>query len=194
VVSEASIQEIADVRRQLADAPVLDEDFASGISTVRLRRRGTSAQRFGYRGPEVCRIVGITYRQLDYWARTGLIRPSVADAPGSGYTRLFSYGDLISLKLIKAFLDAGASLKQVRSAIEYINRAVGDGSATEAFLVLTDSSPVIAHNSAELNDVIHDGQGVYNVASLAGIRDEVDDAIRRLATDPKPLGDGEESD
>ena len=74
----------------------------------------------GYRGPQVCTIVGITYRQLDYWARTDLIRPSVADARGSGTQRIYSYRDLVELKVIKSLLDAGVSLQSARRAIEYL--------------------------------------------------------------------------
>ena len=72
----------------------------------------------GYRGPQVCKIVGITYRQLDYWARTELVRPSVMDANGSGTQRLYSYRDLVELKVIKQMLDAGISLQSARKAVE----------------------------------------------------------------------------
>lgn len=63
----------------------------------------------GYRGPQVCEIVGITYRQLDYWARTGLLVPSITAAKGSGTQRRYSYRDLLELKVIKQLLDAGLS-------------------------------------------------------------------------------------
>src|SRR3954452_13442124 len=72
----------------------------------------------GFRGPQVCKIVGITYRQLDYWARTELVRPSVMDANGSGTQRLYSYRDLVELKVIKHMLDAGISLQSARKAVE----------------------------------------------------------------------------
>ena len=72
----------------------------------------------GYRVPEVCSIVGITYRQLDYWARTGLVRPSVKDAKGSGSQRLYSFQDLAMLRLIKRMLDSGVNLQQVRKAMK----------------------------------------------------------------------------
>src|SRR5438034_11038595 len=79
----------------------------------------------GYRGPQVCKIVGITYRQLDYWARTDLIRPSIADARGSGTQRRYSYRDLVELKVIKSLLDAGVSLQSARRAIEYLRDTLG---------------------------------------------------------------------
>src|SRR5437773_8829303 len=72
----------------------------------------------GYRGPQVCKIVGITYRQLDYWARTDLLRPSISEARGSGTQRRYSYRDLLELKVIKRLLDAGVSLQSARRAIE----------------------------------------------------------------------------
>ena len=89
----------------------------------------------GYRGPQVCKIVGITYRQLDYWARTDLVRPSVCDANGSGTQRLYSYRDLVELKVIKRLLDAGISLQAARKAIEYLREQLGDDLAS-AHLVL----------------------------------------------------------
>jgi len=64
----------------------------------------------GYSGKGAADIVGITYRQLDYWARTDLVRPSVADAQGSGSRRRYSYRDLLELKAIKNLLDAGIQL------------------------------------------------------------------------------------
>src|ERR1044072_8035288 len=80
----------------------------------------------GFRGPQVCKIVGITYRQLDYWARTDLIRPSIADARGSGTQRRYSYRDLVELKVIKSLLDAGVSLQLARKGIEYLRENLGE--------------------------------------------------------------------
>src|SRR5204862_3435698 len=74
----------------------------------------------GYRVPDVCRIVGISYRQLDYWARPGLVTPAVRDARGSGTQRLYSFQDLLSLKVIKSLLDTGIALQRVRKAVEYL--------------------------------------------------------------------------
>src|SRR3954466_6148507 len=74
----------------------------------------------GYRVPEVCRVVGISYRQLDYWARTGLVTPSVREAGGSGTQRLYSFRDLVLLKVIKRLLAAGVSLHRIREAIEFL--------------------------------------------------------------------------
>src|SRR5205809_7606419 len=97
----------------------------------------------GYRGPQVCNIVGITYRQLDYWARTDLIRPSIADAKGSGTQRRYSYRDLVELKVIKNLLDAGVSLQLARRGIEYIRQNIGEDIAS-ANLVRNGPNPVLA--------------------------------------------------
>src|ERR1700722_6418127 len=87
-------------------------------------------QGLGYRGPQVCKVVGITYRQLDYWARTDLLRPSVSEARGSGTQRRYSYRDLVQLKVIKRLLDAGISLQQARRAIDCLRSAGEDVAST----------------------------------------------------------------
>src|SRR2546423_14889501 len=79
----------------------------------------------GYRVPDVCKVVGISYRQLDYWARTELVRPSIRDAGGSGTQRLYSFQDLLQLKVIKKLLDAGVSLQQIRKAVDHL-KAMGE--------------------------------------------------------------------
>ena len=133
----------------------------------------------GYRGPQVCSIVGITYRQLDYWARTDLIRPSVADAKGSGSQRRYSYRDLLELKVIKNLLDAGVSLRSARTAIEYLRQNLGEDVAS-ANLVLNGSHSVLARTGEEIVDLLRKGQGVLNIVPLAGVKGEVDAAITEL--------------
>src|SRR5881296_2031789 len=80
----------------------------------------------GFRGPQVCKIVGITYRQLDYWARTDLLKPSISDAKGSGTQRRYSYTNLLELKVIKRLLDAGVSLQSARRAIDCLRTGLGE--------------------------------------------------------------------
>jgi DNA-binding transcriptional MerR regulator len=133
----------------------------------------------GYRGPQVCSIVGITYRQLDYWARTNLIRPSLADAQGSGSQRRYSYRDLVDLKVIKSLLDAGVSLKQARTAIEYLRENLG-ADLSSANLVFNGSGSILARNGDELVDILRNGQTVFSVVALAGVEEQVNDAIREL--------------
>ncbi len=133
----------------------------------------------GFRGPQVCKIVGITYRQLDYWARTDLIRPSIADARGSGTQRRYSYRDLVELKVIKGLLDAGVSLQSARRAIEYLRDHLGEDIAT-ASLVINGAGSVLARTDGELVDLVRQGQGVLSIVALGGVKEELDAAITDL--------------
>ena len=138
----------------------------------------------GYRGPQVCDIVGITYRQLDYWARTNLIRPSIADARGSGTQRRYSYSDLVELKVIKKLLDGGVSLQLARRAIEYLREHLGADIAS-ASLVLNGPGSVLARSAGEIYDLVRKGQGVLNIVSLGPVVHELDAAIHEL----RPAGE-----
>ncbi len=133
----------------------------------------------GFRGPQVCKIVGITYRQLDYWARTNLIRPSIADAKGSGTQRRYSYRDLLELKVIKNLLDAGVSLQLARKAIEYIRQNLGDDVAT-ASLVMNGPKSVLTRSDGEVIDLMRQGQGVLNIVPLGPVVEQLDAAIHEL--------------
>src|SRR6478609_9156869 len=115
----------------------------------------------GYRGPQVCKIVGITYRQLDYWARTELVRPSVMDANGSGTQRLYAYRDLVELKVIKQMLDAGISLQSAREAVDAL-RAV-DHDLASVRIVIQGPSVVLAQSDEQVMDLLRGGQGVLSV-------------------------------
>jgi DNA-binding transcriptional MerR regulator len=138
----------------------------------------------GYRGPQVCKIVGITYRQLDYWARTDLIRPSLADAKGSGSQRRYGYGDLLELKVIKSLLDAGVALQSARRAIEYLRENLGEEIAT-ANLVLNGAGSVLARTGEEIVDILRNGQGVLNIVPLGNVKGEIDAAILELHPAPE---------
>jgi DNA-binding transcriptional MerR regulator len=132
----------------------------------------------GYRGPQVCKIVGITYRQLDYWARTGLLRPSLVDAAGSGSQRRYSYQDIVELKVVKQLLDAGVNLQQARKAIDCL-RAAGEDLAT-ANLVLAGDQSILTRSGEQIIDLLRGGQGVFNIVPLAGLVDELQAAILTL--------------
>lgn len=136
----------------------------------------------GFSGTQAANVVGITYRQLDYWARTDLIRPSLSDASGSGSRRRYSYKDLLELRVIKTLLDAGIKLESVRDVFEYLREHV-DADIASAHLVINGSSVVLARGD-ELIDVLQRGQGVLNVLSLAGVKDEVDAQLVPLADEP----------
>ncbi|HZD81039.1 MAG TPA: MerR family transcriptional regulator [Actinomycetota bacterium] len=116
----------------------------------------------GYRVPEVCRIVGISYRQLDYWARTGLVRPSVKDAQGSGTQRLYSFRDLATLKLIKRMLDSGVNLQQIRKAMGTLKELKEPALGTT---LVSDGTRIYSVESPEaVVDLLAKGQGVFAIA------------------------------
>ena len=126
----------------------------------------------GYSGTHTAKIVGITYRQLDYWARTDLIRPSLNDAAGSGSRRRYSYNDLLELKTIKKLLDAGIKLEQVRKVFEYLREHVTTDIASAHIVI--DGGSVNLYDGEQLIDVLSNGQGVLNVLSMGGVKTELE--------------------
>jgi len=136
----------------------------------------------GYRGPQVCKIVGITYRQLDHWDRTGLKSPSLVQARGSGTQRLYSYQDVLELRIIKQLLDAGVTLQRARKAIDFL-RESGEELAS-ASLVLGAAGSVLVRNDEELLDLLKGGQRVFNVVALSGVMGDVDAAIVEIVGEP----------
>jgi DNA-binding transcriptional MerR regulator len=140
-----------------------------------------------YSGSQAAKIVDITYRQLDYWARTDLIRPSVTDASGSGSRRRYSYKDLLELRVIKTLLDSGFKLESVREVFHYLREQMQTDVAA-AHLVISGNSVVLAADDGELIDVLRKGQGVLtNVLSLSNVKQEVDAQI--TGTDTGTDGD-----
>lgn len=135
----------------------------------------------GFSGTQAAKVVGISYRQLDYWARTDLIRPSLSDASGSGSRRQYSYQDLLELRVIKTLLDAGIKLESVRKVFAFLREKVNSDIAS-AHLVISGSSVVLAQDD-ELVDVLANGQGVLNVLALASVKHEVDDQVVSLGLD-----------
>jgi DNA-binding transcriptional MerR regulator len=117
----------------------------------------------GFRGPQVCKIVGITYRQLDYWARTHLVEPSVSPAKGSGTQRLYSFTDIVHLRVIKSLIDAGVSLQQTRRAVDYLRQDLKQ--PLEEVTILSDGHSIYACRSKdEVIDLLARGQGVFGIA------------------------------
>ncbi len=145
----------------------------------------------GFSGKKAAEVVGITYRQLDYWARTDLIRPSLADAAGSGTRRKYSYKDLLELKVIKRLLDAGIKLESIRDAFDYLREQLGEDVAS-AHLVISGSSAVLVREG-ELVDVVnrYQGQGVLNLLPMDGVLEELDAAVATFEpTLEGPAADG----
>jgi DNA-binding transcriptional MerR regulator len=130
----------------------------------------------GYRVPEVCKLVGISYRQLDYWARTGLVTPSVREAGGSGTQRLYSFRDLVQLKVIKKLLDAGVSLQNVRKAVVYLRQHLGTEPASVT--LMSDGARIYACESEdEIIDLVKRGQGVFAIA-LDKVWDDLSSSLK----------------
>ncbi len=134
----------------------------------------------GFSGTKAATIVGITYRQLDYWARTDLIRPSLTDAAGSGSRRLYSYRDLLELRVIKSLLDAGIKLESVRTAFEYL-RAHLETDIASAHLVISGSDVILCDGEQLIDVMRRGGQGVLNVLAIGGVKDGLDSTIVELA-------------
>ncbi|HEY5110911.1 MAG TPA: MerR family transcriptional regulator [Acidimicrobiales bacterium] len=138
----------------------------------------TDSITFGYSGPTVCRLTGVTYRQLDYWARTQLVTPSITPASGSGSKRSYSYSDVLEVKVIKSLLTSGVSLSRARQAVECLRSALGADLAASS-LVLSDAGSVLAHDDGELVDLLRGGQGVFNIVPLANVVAELLTTIRQ---------------
>ncbi|WP_446214908.1 MerR family transcriptional regulator [Micromonospora sp. IBHARD004] len=136
----------------------------------------------GYRGVTACQAVGISYRQLDYWARTGLVVPSVRDASGSGTSRLYSFRDLVVLKVVKRLLDAGVSLQNIRKAIEALrSRGVED---LAGITLISDGTTVYECRSPEeVVDLLQGGQGVFGIA-IGGAFKEIQGSLSHLPAEP----------
>jgi DNA-binding transcriptional MerR regulator len=124
----------------------------------------------GYRGPTACSAAGITYRQLDYWARTGLVVPTVRSATGSGSQRLYSFKDILVLKVVKRLLDAGVSLQNIRVAVDAL-RARGVEDLARVTLLSDGTSVYECTSSEEVVDLLRGGQGVFGIAVSGALRE-----------------------
>jgi DNA-binding transcriptional MerR regulator len=132
----------------------------------------------GYRGPTACSAAGISYRQLDYWARTGLVEPSVRPASGSGTQRLYSFRDILVLKVVKRLLDTGISLQQIRSAVVHL-RERGSANLAEVTLMSDGVSVYEFTSPDEVVDLLQGGQGVFAIA-VGRVWQEVEGSLAEL--------------
>ncbi|MFF9624033.1 MerR family transcriptional regulator [Streptomyces griseosporeus] len=137
-----------------------------------------TSEQIGYRGPTACAAAGITYRQLDYWARTGLVEPSVRPAHGSGTQRLYSFRDVVVLKIVKRFLDTGVSLQNIRTAVQHLReRGFSD---LERMTLMSDGATVYECTSPdEVHALLQGGQGIFGIAVGVVWRD-VESALSQL--------------
>lgn len=153
-------------KREALQEVLFDGDFAPVPSDT------------GYRGPIAHRVAGITYRQLDYWARTGLVIPSIRNAEGSGTQRLYSFRDILLLRVVKRFLDVGISLQQIRLAIDHL-RERGVDDLTELTLVSDGFSVYEVTSANELFDLSRGGQGMFMI-SVSSVWRELEGTLAAL--------------
>jgi DNA-binding transcriptional MerR regulator len=135
----------------------------------------------GFRGPVACNAAGITYRQLDYWARTGLVEPTVRGATGSGTQRLYGFRDILLLKVIKRLLDAGISLQQIRQAVAHL-RARGTDDLTRVTLMSDGASVYECTSDDQVIDLLQGGQGVFGIA-IGGVWREIEGSLADLPSE-----------
>jgi DNA-binding transcriptional MerR regulator len=148
--------------RPMAKKKLARDVRAEPTGTALLHGSDPVGEDIGYRGPTACAVAGITYRQLDYWARTGLVEPSVRVAHGAGSQRLYSFRDILLLKLVKRLLDTGISLQQVRAAVQHLrDRSTED--LVQVTLMSDGESIYEATSPDEVVDLLASGQGVFGV-------------------------------
>jgi DNA-binding transcriptional MerR regulator len=161
---------------------LFDDSEVSGVSggPSAPQKAGASGQSddIGYRGPTACSAAGITYRQLDYWARTGLVEPSVRAAHGSGSQRLYSFRDILVLKVVKRLLDTGISLQQIRAAVQHL-RDRGSADLAQVTLMSDGVSVYECTSTDEVVDLLQGGQGVFGIA-LGRVWREVEGDLAEL--------------
>jgi len=142
----------------------------------------SDSEGLGYRGVTACHAVTISYRQLDYWARTGLVVPSIRDASGSGTQRLYSFRDMVVLKVVKRLLDAGVSLQNIRKAIEVL-RSRGADDLAEITLISDGTTVYECRSPEEVVDLLQGGQGVFGIA-ISGAFKEIQGSLAELPAEP----------
>jgi DNA-binding transcriptional MerR regulator len=142
----------------------------------------------GYRGPTACAAAGITYRQLDYWARTGLVEPSIRPASGSGSQRLYGFRDILVLKVVKSLLDTGISLQQIRQAVAHL-RERGSADLARVTLMSDGASVYECTSPDEVIDLLQGGQGVFGIA-LGRVWREVEGTLAELPAERAEDGPG----
>jgi DNA-binding transcriptional MerR regulator len=170
VDSAAEHEAIANAARDAGEQGLLFDDDVSPLP-----------EDVGYRGPTACSAAGITYRQLDYWARTGLVEPTVRAATGSGTQRLYSFRDVLLLKVIKRLLEAGVSLQQIRGAVHHL-RERGTDDLTRVTLMSDGASVYECMSSDEVIDLLQGGQGVFGIA-IGGVWREIEGSLSTLPSE-----------
>ena len=143
------------------------------------------SQELGYKGATACTVAGISYRQLDYWARTGLVEPTIRPATGSGTQRLYSFQDVLVLKVVKRLLDTGVSLQNIRTAIEHL-RVQGVEDMSTVTLMSDGASIYECRSADEILDLLQGGQAVFGIA-VGTVWKEVEGTLSDLPYDNQPV-------
>jgi DNA-binding transcriptional MerR regulator len=167
--------------RTLADKATVDGRPVDQSGATE-ERPSSDTEGLGYRGVTACHAVAISYRQLDYWARTGLVVPSIRDASGSGTQRLYSFRDMVVLKVVKRLLDAGVSLQNIRKAIEVL-RSRGADDLAEITLISDGTTVYECRSPEEVVDLLQGGQGVFGIA-ISGAFKEIQGSLAELPAEP----------
>lgn len=136
---------------------------SAGIDNLATDGRSTDSEEEGFKGAVAARAAGISYRQLDYWARTGLVEPTVRGAQGSGSQRLYGFRDILVLKLVKRLLDTGISLQQIRTAVAQLH-AAGVSDLAQTTLMSDGASVYLCTSNDQVIDLVSRGQGVFGIA------------------------------
>jgi DNA-binding transcriptional MerR regulator len=180
VISAVGCRERVECREASASTREQERTMVSNDAGQLALDMGESSEHEGYRGPTVCKIVNITYRQLDYWARTELVAPSYRKAEGSGTQRLYSFDDVVRLKVVKRLLDSGVSLQKVRLAVDEL-RARGQGLA-ETTLISDGTTVYAMDDDQQLLDLVKRGQAVFAIA-LDPVVDELRGEVTSFPTE-----------
>ena len=160
-------------------SPQVEAQLASGMQEALFDGDfGPLPEDLAFRGPVACNVAGITYRQLDYWARTGLVIPEIRGAEGSGTQRLYSFRDILMLKVVKKLLDAGISLQQIRTAIDHL-RSRGVQDLSQVTLMSDGASVYECTSDLEVVDLLRGGQGMFAIA-LGGVWRDIEGALAEL--------------
>ena len=137
----------------------------------------------GYTGPEVCKITGISYRQLDHWTTSKLVEASIRNIKGSGFHRIYSFNDIVLVKLVNKLRDAGISLQKIRIALSNVKSIIGQSKNISDVTIFSDGSSIyVITENDQMIDLLKKGQAVFGI-SLGPFQNETEAEIFSLYTD-----------
>ncbi|GAA1266641.1 hypothetical protein GCM10009665_64520 [Kitasatospora nipponensis] len=175
------------VGEAVAERPRVGRFPAVQAGQPAIERITPSSDLLGYRGPTACAAAGITYRQLDYWARTGLLEPSVRTAYPATAQRLYSFRDILVLKIVKRLLDAGVSLQNIRVAVTHLQSS--ELTDLAGLTLMSDGATVYECTSPQqVVDLLKGGQGVFGIA-VGAVWQDVEASLGRLHAERTDTGE-----